>query len=191
MYFPTSWEPALGRRDVQNYLPNARIKRTPKPCHHGATYRSRGFSASELRLERQGQPQGFHVEPAGDLFGPGSVLYFHSDTTASSSDFSSETAWELVRARGGALMPIVSAAPAGDAPTTASTRQAPFEINRFYQPGLLDAPDLWLWDGFASGATRTESFSLTGVNAASSEPVRRTATGIAITALSERAITGT
>ena len=133
--------------------------------------RSRGFSVSELRLERQGQPQGFHVEPAGDLFGPGSVLYFYSDTTTSSSDFSSETAWELVRARGGVPMPLVSAAPAGDALTTASTRQTLFEINRFYQPGLLDAPDLWLWDGFASGATRTESFSLTGVNTASSEPV--------------------
>ena len=33
---------------------------------------------------------------------------------------------------------------------------ASFETNRFYQPGLLDAPDPWLWDAVATGATRTE-----------------------------------
>ena len=131
--------------------------------------RGRALAASQLRLERQGQAQGFHVEPAGDLFGPGSVLYFYADTTAASTDFSSETAWELLRARDGVPMPLVSAAPAGDAVTTASTGQASFKTNRFYQPGLLDAPDLWLWDGLASGMTSAKSFSLAGVNAGSSQ----------------------
>ena len=130
--------------------------------------RGRGFALSQLRLERQGQAQGFHVEPAGDLFGPGSVLYFFADTTASSTDFSSETAWELLRANGVA-MPLLSAAPAGDPVTTASTGQASFKTNRFYQPGLLEAPELWLWEGLASGMTSAKSFSLTGVNAASSQ----------------------
>jgi len=124
----------------------------------------RGLAASQLRLERQGQAQGFHLEPASDSFGPGSRLYFHADAAAGSADFSSETAWELVRSRDGVPMPLVSAAPTGDAVTSASTGQVSFELNRFYQPGLLDAPDLWLWEGLASGATRTKSFSLTGVD---------------------------
>ena len=137
--------------------------------------RQLGFAASQLRLERQGQAQGLHVElrsAAGRtrrFFGPGSVLYFHADTTASSTDFSSETAWELLRAPGGVQMPLVSAAPSGGAVTTASTGQASFETNRFYQPGLLEAPELWLWEGLASGATRAKSFSLSGVDAASSQ----------------------
>ena len=130
--------------------------------------RRRGFAASQLRLERQGQAQGFHLEPASDSFGPGSGLYFHADATAGSADFSSATAWELVRSREGVSMPLVSAAPSGEAVTSASTGQVSFEVNRFYQPGLLDAPDLWLWEGLGSGATRAKSFSLTGVDTASS-----------------------
>ena len=43
-------------------------------------------------------------------------------------------------------------------------------MNRFYQPGLLEAPDLWLWEGLASGTTRAKSFSLSGVDATSSQP---------------------
>ena len=40
-----------------------------------------------------------HRSPTRVRSAPGSVLYFHADTAASSTDFSSETAWEL-RARG-------------------------------------------------------------------------------------------
>ena len=61
---------------------------------------------------------------------------------------------------GGVRMPLVSARPSGDAVTAASTGQASFETNRFYQPGLLEAPELWLWEALASGATRAKSFSL-------------------------------
>ena len=128
-----------------------------------------GFASSQLRLERQGQAQGFHVAPASDSFGPGSVLYFHADTTASSTDFSSETAWELLRVRDGLQMPLVSATPSAVAVTTTSTGQASFETNRFYQPGLLEAPDLWLWEALGSGTTRAKSFSLNGIDAASSQ----------------------
>jgi hypothetical protein len=123
----------------------------------------RGLAASSLGLERQGQAQRFHLEPASDSFGPGSVLYFHADTTAGSSDFSSETAWEL--ASGGCRMPLVSAAPRGCAATASTGRPS---RQPFYQPGLLG---LGLWDGFASGR-RGADFSL-GVIAASSGPVRR------------------
>ena len=131
--------------------------------------RQRGLASSQLRLERQGQAKGFHVAPASDAFGPGSVLYFHADATASSTDFSSETAWELLRARDGVRMPLVSARASGGTVTTASTGQASFETNRFYQPGLLEAPDLWLWEALASNATRAKSFSLGGVDATASQ----------------------
>ncbi len=125
----------------------------------------RGILASELRLERQGEAHAFHIEPATGSFGPGGVLYFHADTEAASSDFSSETAFELVLSRTGVTMPLVSATPAGDALASVSRGFARFEANRFYQPGLLDAPDPWLWENLASGTTRTKSFSLTGVSA--------------------------
>ena len=48
----------------------------------------RGLLASQLRLERQGEPVGFHLEPAASAFGPGSRLFFYADTTAGSTDFS-------------------------------------------------------------------------------------------------------
>ena len=63
-------------------------------------------------------------------------------------------------------MPLASAAPAGGAVASAPVGLARFETNRFYQPGLLDAADPWLWENLASGTTRTQSFSLTGVSAA-------------------------
>jgi hypothetical protein len=122
-----------------------------------------------MRLERQGQARAFRLEPAADSFGPGSVLYFHADTTAGSTAFASETAWELVRSRDGVAMPVVAAAPGGGVVSSPSIGQATFETNRFYQPGLLEAEDLWLWESLASGAKRAKSFTLTGVNAASSQ----------------------
>jgi hypothetical protein len=125
--------------------------------------RSQGLVASQLRLERQGEAQGFHLEPAADLFGPGSVLYFHAEASARSTDFSSEVAWELRRARDGIQMPLLTAAATGEAVTTAPTATAAFESNRFYQPGLLEAEDPWLWEALASGTTRVKDFSLTGV----------------------------
>ena len=51
------------------------------------THARRALLASELRLERQGEAQAFHLEPASDAFGSGAVLYFHADTEAASSDF--------------------------------------------------------------------------------------------------------
>ena len=131
--------------------------------------RSRGLAASQLRLERQGEARGFHLEPGPDTFGPGGVLYFHADTQATSTDFSSELAWELLEARDGVRMPLVRVAPSGAAVTAASRGTATFEVDRFYQPGLLDAPDLWLWEALASGTTRVKSFTLTGVDTASAQ----------------------
>ena len=127
----------------------------------------RGFAASQLRLERQGETAAFHFAPSSDAFAPGSRLYFYADRTAASTDFTAEVAWELVLARDGVAMPIVSAAPAGASIFSGSTGLASFETNRFYQPGLLEAKDLWLWEVLASGAARVKTFSLAGVDTAS------------------------
>ena len=126
--------------------------------------RARGFAASRLRLERQGEPVSFHLEPAADAFGPGSRLYFYAERTAASTDFTAELAYELVSGAGGVVMPLQSAAPGANAIATASSVSRSFETNRFYQPGLLEAPDLWLWEALASGVTRVKSFSLAGVS---------------------------
>ena len=127
----------------------------------------RGLPLSQLRLERLGEAVPFHVEPDTDSFAPGGRLYFFADRVAASTAFSSEVAWELVRASGGRLMARASAAPSGGALVSASTGSASFETNRLYQPGLLDAPDPWLWEGLGAGATRAKAFSLNGVDAAS------------------------
>ena len=126
--------------------------------------RARGFTASWLRLERQGQPVSFHLEPAADSFGPGSRLYFYAEQAAASTDFTAEVTFELVSGPGGVTMPLQSAAPGANAVATASSVSRSFETNRFYQPGLLEAPDLWLWEALGSGATRVKSFSLAGVS---------------------------
>ena len=129
--------------------------------------RQRGMSVSVLRLQRQGQPVPFHVEPDATSFGPGSRLYFHADEAAPSGAFSSEVAWELVRSSEGRRMAVAPAAPAGGPIGSTPTAVARFEANRVYQPGLLDAPDLWLWDSVVSGAVRVLPFTLAGVDASS------------------------
>ncbi len=132
--------------------------------------RSRGHAADELRLEREGRAVGFHLEPAGALFGPGGRLYFHAEITAASTDYSSETAFELRRARDGARLTVASAAPAGAPASSVPWTTESFEVNRFYQPGLLEAPDPWLWEGVPSGATRVKSFALAGLAAGEAAP---------------------
>jgi hypothetical protein len=131
---------------------------------------SRPLSTVRLRLQRQGEPVAFHVEPPGRLFAPGSTLFFYADTTASSTDYSPEVAYELVRSFG-ATMATLSAAPLAPL-ASSSTARSSFETNRIYQPGLLDAPDLWLWDYLPSGTSRTEPFALAGVDTASSVAAR-------------------
>jgi hypothetical protein len=130
--------------------------------------RGRRYPTSLLGLQRQGQAVSFHVEPAGGVFGPGSVLYFYADRTASSSDYSSEVAYELVRSPGPA-MGVTRGHPVGAPIVSPSTGFASFETNRFYQPGLLEAPDLWLWDGMTTGVSKAKAFTLSGVDAASAE----------------------
>ncbi len=122
---------------------------------------------SELTLKRQGASVPFRVEPAGASFGRGSVLYFHADAPAGSTSFSGEIAYQLVQSTGGAAMDDRAAAPQGTTLGSASRTRASFETNRFYQPGLLEAPDPWLWESLPGGAVRVKPFSLAGVDSLS------------------------
>ena len=98
-------------------------------------------------------------------------MYFFADRTASSTHYSGEVAYELVRGSGVA-MGVVRAQPAGAPVVSPSTGYASFETNRIYQPGLLEAPEIWLWDAMVSGAERTQGFTLSGVDASSPDPAR-------------------
>ena len=137
--------------------------------------RRRGMEVGHLRLQRQGEAVGFRVEPATGVFGPGSTLFFYGDRTASSTDYSSEVAWELVRSLAGEGMGVVLGPPEGGSSVSSSMGLATFETNRSYQPGLLEAPDVWLWEVMAGGgAAKTVTLGLTGVDRSSSESARVT-----------------
>ena len=125
--------------------------------------RSRPLSVSGLALLRQGEPVAFRVEPATGRFGPGSVLYFHADREAPSTAFTGEVAWELVDGTGGRSMATASAAPVGDPVASPSRTSRRWEVNRIYQPGLLEATDPWLWEAVLGGASRSLGFALSGL----------------------------
>jgi hypothetical protein len=135
--------------------------------------RTRGFSTLFLRLQRQGEAVAFHVEPPRSVFGPGSVLYFYADRTASSTDYSSEVAYELVR-KPGLPMGSSTGAPLGGPVASPSTGFASFETNRIYMPDLLEAQDVWLWQAAISTAAAPPpvAFSLSGLATGSAEPAR-------------------
>ena len=137
--------------------------------------RRRGLATSLLRLQRQGQTVAFHVEPASPVFGPGSTLFFFADRVSSSTDFSSEVAWELVRSTAGVPMATVLAPPVGAPVSAASLAFSAFEANRIYQPGLLDAPDIWLWESLVGGgAARSVPFAVSGLDTLSAQAARLT-----------------
>jgi len=134
--------------------------------------RRRAMEVSGLSLERQGTAVPFHVEPAGSEFGPGSVLYFYAEHESSSIEYSGETAYELVKSPVGQSMGVVGASTLGAPQALASTGSSSFETNRIYQPGLLEAPDPWLWDALWGGVSGSEGFTLSGVDGSSALPGR-------------------
>lgn len=128
---------------------------TTRPGLYGVRYEDvmrsrRGVQVKTLRLSRQGEAVAFRIEPGGNRFEPGSVLYFVSEGAAA-NPHGREAVYELERGASGAVMAEVSAAPSGE-PQPVYWHHAEWEENRYYQPGLVDAPDLWLWDAlFAPG----------------------------------------
>lgn len=136
--------------------------------------RRHSLAVSELRLSRQGDPVAFHMEPAGSSFGPGSVLYFFTEG-ASLNPYENAAVYELSLDRsrsGGVMMPIVSASPSGSTASFAWTFKR-WEENRSFQPGLLEAPDLWLWDTLVAPVKKSYSFALESL-APISEPSQLT-----------------
>jgi hypothetical protein len=119
----------------------------------------RGFLASSLGLSHQGAAIPFHLEPDRRRFGPGSTLVFVTEGAAL-NPYAAEAVYALVRvSTGGAPMPSASAGPTGQTLTSYLSDRR-FETNRLYQAGLLDAPDLWLWDHILAPAAKVYPFTL-------------------------------
>ncbi len=114
--------------------------------------------ADSLRLSRQGEPVAFHLEPDSQTFGPGSMLYFLSEG-ASLNPYGHEAVYELERGAGGVRMERGSASPSGEA-VGFYWQQVEREENHYYQAGLLDARDLWLWDVLLAPVEKSYPFEL-------------------------------
>jgi hypothetical protein len=130
----------------------------------------RRVPVGQLRLSRQGEPVPFHLEGADAYFVPGSVLYFFSEG-ASLNPYGTEAVYELGLSRnGGVAMPLASAFPSGDA-LSAAWALGRWQQDKTFQPGLLEAPDVWLWESFTAPATKTHTFDLPAL-VTTSEPSR-------------------
>jgi Peptidase family C25 len=111
---------------------------------------------SQLRVSRRGESVPFFLDRSS--FGPGASLYFLSDGAGLNPN-GNEAVYELTRQAGGLRMNTASASPSG---TSASFywRRLTWEQNKTYQAGLLDAPDLWLWEALISPVTKSYPFSI-------------------------------
>ncbi len=126
-------------------------------------FQGSGVAQSALRLSRQGKPVLFHTEPAGEWFGHGARLYFVGEG-AEANPYGREAVYELELSGGGGPMEVVSASPSGEE-TAYYWEPLKLEEQRFYQAGLLDAPDLWLWDLLFAPVTKSYPLELEGVAA--------------------------
>jgi len=125
----------------------------------------RPIPVSSLRLSRQGESVAFHVEPGGSAFGPGSSLFFLSE--GSSLNPNGDAVYELETHAPGLAMDVERVIPGtGTVDEYYETLQK--EENHYYQAGLLDAPDLWLWDLLVSPVSRSYPFTVTDLSASSS-----------------------
>lgn len=131
--------------------------------------RRRGVSADSLRLSRLEGAVAFHVEPASNLFAPGSRLYFISEG-AEVNPYGKEAIYELEVGRSGERMRIENAAPEGNA-VGSYLQRTTLEEEKYYQAGLLEAPDLWLWEALLAPAVKSFPFSATDLGS-SNEPGR-------------------
>jgi hypothetical protein len=102
------------------------------------------------------------------MFGPGSTLYFLSEG-ASLNPYGAEAVYEL-EAGEGLLMPVSSAAPRGR-PATFYWQKVEREQNRYYQAGLLEAEDVWLWDLLFAPTSKDYVYPVSEL-AAADEPAR-------------------
>lgn len=125
----------------------------------------RGVSTSKLSLSRGGEAVVFHVEPETGVYGPGSVLYFLSEG-ARENPYGNEAVYELSVGVEGERMELASAAPGGS-PLGFYWGRVEREENRYYQAGLLEAPDLWFWDLLMAPGRKSFSFEVSELQATS------------------------
>ena len=116
-----------------------------------------------LRLSRQGDDVAFHVEPDPSRFAPGSTLYFVSE--GSELNPYGDAVYELETGIAGTLMPV-DLLTVASAPVDAYYETVRREKNQYYQAGLLEAPDLWLWDVLVSPDEKSYTFTADHVSAA-------------------------
>jgi hypothetical protein len=114
--------------------------------------------ADRLVLRRGGEPVPFRVEPPTGRFGPGSTLLFFSDGHAA-NPYGREAVYELARGADSVPMQETSAAPTSPGETV-YTERVDVETNAIYQAGLLEAPDLWLWELIMGGESKTFPFEM-------------------------------
>jgi Peptidase family C25/Concanavalin A-like lectin/glucanases superfamily/Domain of unknown function (DUF2341)/Propeptide_C25 len=136
--------------------------------------RGRAVAASSLRLSRLGDRVAFHLEPDPGMFGPGSRLYFVSDG-ASSNPYGNEAVYELESSSSGTEMATASSAPShsvGEPRVSFYWKEVSREENVYYQAGLLEAEDPWLWDVLLAPMTKSYSFEVSALVSAGGEPAR-------------------
>ena len=109
-----------------------------------------------LALRHGAESVPFRIEPPTSRFGPGSTLLFLSDTPRA-NPYGKETVYELARGVDSLQMLATNAAPTLEGETVYLDR-IDAEKNALYQAGLVDAPDLWLWDLVMSGESKTFPF---------------------------------
>ena len=131
--------------------------------------RRRGVPSRSLRLSRRGEDVSYHLEPREDRFGPGATLYFVGEGADANPD-ATTAVYELGVGEPGPTMTELEAIPSGT-PVTFYRHRETREKNRYYQPALLDAPDLWLWDLLMAPATKSYDFTVSGL-ALAPEPAR-------------------
>ncbi len=122
---------------------------------------------TKLRLTRQGQPVAYRLVPHRDAFRPGSTLYFVSEG-ARLNPYGNEAVYELELGEPGLLMEDAPVNTGRD-PVSYLWHRLEREENRYYQAGLLDAPDLWLWDLLFAPETKPFPFSISGLASTTEE----------------------
>ena len=129
--------------------------------------RRQAVPATRLRLARQGEPVAYRLNPSRRRFGPGSKLYFVSDG-ADLNSYGLEAVYEVELGPSGLQMDDVALAPRGE-PVAFLWHRMEREENRYYQAGLVDAPDVWLWELLFAPETKSFPFTVDGLAGATED----------------------
>ena len=138
---------------------------------------NRSVRTTRLRLSRQGQAVAYVAMPNPNRFGPGSTLHFVS-AGADANPFGHEAVYELEL--GGESLTMGTIAARASSATLASTyrHRDHYEQDRYYQSGLVDAPDLWLWDVLFAPETKTYPLGVSSLDVTASASLRVALQGV-------------